>query len=206
MNYEGATLCGVKEVAALSGGMIRKWPDHMTTLRWTLVGSFHQFDDDIAIKAAAEAWNNWAEVCGLRFEYAEPNDPRGVHVPLDVGRIDGPNGVLAQAYLADGTERPKNQLADSAERWAVSANAPSDRVDLVAVLCHESGHSLGIEHLSPGALMQPTYQPGLRTPQQEDIQQAQLRYGKPKPKPVSPVPGVGGRLVIEFENARVIEA
>lgn len=123
---------------------------------------------DDAIRAAirqATGW--WAD--NLQLEFVEVTS--GAMIPIRFERIDGPAGVLAEAYLADGTNRPKPLRFDSSERWTPGAPA-TNLVSLPTVACHEIGHSLGCPHdaANAAAVMRPTYTASLPREQERDIQ------------------------------------
>ncbi|MBN9523691.1 matrixin family metalloprotease [bacterium] len=127
---------------------------------------------DTAIQAAfkqATGW--WAEQ--LELDFVEQPAGTAVMIPITFARIDGPQGVLAQAYLADGTTRPKPLTMDSSERWTAGAPA-SGLVSIPTVACHELGHSLGLDHDAQNApaVMRPTYTASLPREQARDIDRA----------------------------------
>ena len=130
-------------------------------------------------------FSRWAQVCGIRPKY-EPNAQRA-NVLARVGNIDGPAGTLAWSELANWPRT--NQRYDDSEQWYYSgwlSNPPAAAIELGAVVVHELGHALGIPHLGNGNVMQPMYQWGLRTPQDDDIRQARARYGRPATQPEPP--------------------
>lgn len=144
--------------------------------------------EDELEQAYALAFSYWSEVCGLQFQKNDAPDIRAT-----AGVIDGPSRVLAWSELPAGDDRMLNQKYDSSERFVNSASPPQGKIDIVAVMCHEIGHALGLQHAPQGSpdLMAPIYQPGRRKPQPGDIQRIQALYGPPVPvNPPSP-PGGG---------------
>lgn len=167
-------------------------------LSWAVDGEFPTLGDEAARAALAEAFANWAAVCGLTF--VEANDTRSADIVVTTGRIDGPLGVLAWSELPSGDDRALTQKYDSKDRFVVAVRPPRDSIDLVAVATHEIGHALGLDHTSPGTgdLMEPTYAPGRRTPQPGDVARVRALYGPATAGP-SPTPGtarVASRMVI----------
>lgn len=190
--------CGNVELARGGAG---KWSKAhlLTSMRARLPGVS---EEDLQ-SAYALAWSFWQEVCRLTFEHRA--DPTRADILATSGNIDGPFSVLAWSELPDGSDRPLSQKYDSSERYTSQEVPPQGMIDLVAVMCHEQGHALGLEHAAEGApdLMAPIYQPGRRKPQAGDIRRIQALYGPPVTTPGNqPVPGGGGSaVVIEVYNA-----
>lgn len=130
-----------------------------------------------AIKAAfrqAVGW--WGEQ--LQVDFVEVAHGASPMVPIRFERIDGPQGVLAEAYLADGTTRPKPMRFDSSERWTAGGPA-GGLVSLPTVACHELGHTLGLGHdaANAPAVMRPSYTASIPREQERDIlRMVQLGY------------------------------
>lgn len=142
-----------------------------------------------AIRTAARlatAW--WAESLALEFVEVDA----GGLIPIRFEAIDGPQGVLAEAFLANGTLSPKPMRVDSAERWTAGPPAPN-LLSLPTVICHELGHSLGLGHdnTTAMAVMRPSYTSSIPREQPRDISRmVQLGYARRIGPP--PPPGSGG--------------
>ncbi len=149
----------------------------------------------------AKAFASWSAVCGLKFEQA---DDANANIVLGTGRgrragFDGPSGTLAYAYLPQG-ENFKGRLElymDLDEAWSLDDSQTG--IITTNVLCHEIGHTLGLDHTQArGSLMLPTYSPRVGTPQADDIRRVVDRYGKPATVPVPPsVPPAGDSIEVQ---------
>ncbi len=80
-------------------------------------------------------------------------------VTVQFGAIDGPGNQLGETFLTGPFNgAPNTQLItlDIAENWSMSAQTPSNAVDLQSVVLHELGHAMGLSHSGfPGAVMYP---------------------------------------------------
>jgi hypothetical protein len=127
------------------------------------------------------AWRQWEKVCAIVAEYTD--DERRADLVIQAGRIDGTSGTLAWANLPCGPDRQLASRIDTAERYHLDPTVRPDRgtVHLGAVMCHEFGHVLGLDHdASPArSLLDPMYGADCLTPQAWDIEQAVMRYGPP---------------------------
>lgn len=175
--------CGVEMELAQ-----RVQPWQRRQLRYCIHGSLPGLSAAQLQAACAEAFGSWSDVCGLSF--AEVHDPSACDILLTTGTIDRPGGILAWSELPDGSDRRLQQRYDTQERFVIASQPPPGRIDLVAVVCHEVGHALGLEHASRDAadLMAPVYAPGRRTPQAGDVARIRALYGPPLPRP-EPQPG-----------------
>ncbi|MFA8021112.1 matrixin family metalloprotease [Bremerella cremea] len=74
--------------------------------------------------------------------------------------IDGSGGTLAQADFVDDVNPVKiagDIMFDISENWEVGNSLGAAACDLVYVMVHELGHSLGLEHSdSPGSVLYPS--------------------------------------------------
>ena len=146
-------------------------------LTYALDGVSEQF-----APALAWAWREWEKVCAI--EVSRVSDVRFANIRYTAKRIDGPSGTLAWAELPCGSDRQLESRIDSGDRWHYDPlTAPArGTVHIGAVMCHENGHLLGLDHETDEnqtSLLDPFYDPSIRVPQQWDIAQAVLRYGPP---------------------------
>ncbi|QEL18522.1 matrixin family metalloprotease [Limnoglobus roseus] len=132
------------------------------------------------------ACQQWADVCGLTF--VRTDTAAKADILHGVGPIDGSGKTLAWSELPNGADTRLKQLYDSGEQWAVGPGVPANKIDIVAVACHEIGHALGLGHDNAGgaALMDPFYSPKVTKPQARDIARIQALYGPPKAVPTTP--------------------
>lgn len=195
-SYEGQRVCGVAERV---GGSICRWDKTgWDGRRWQgepkpcrIEWSNKSLPADM-LPAIRWAWDRWAAVCAI--EPVEVSDRPMIY--FESGQIDGPSSTLAWANLPCGADpvwpRHLRTLYDSAEAWSLNPNQPPQNgIHLGAVACHEIGHLLGLDHdarRGSTSLLAPTYTARILTPQEWDIEQAQLRYGPPlsTPAPTDP--------------------
>lgn len=167
-------------LAGERGAGLYQWPMG-TRLTWTVVQTIPGFSQSELTDVCREAWKAWDDICGITIDWTA--DPSRANILIGCRPIDGQYGVLAEAELPVGNVNPSTQLRvwiDNTDKFVAAENPPSGRIDLLRVIRHEFGHSLGIGHNQDGvtnSLMDPTVS-NIRTLQSWDIEQAVLRYGK----------------------------
>lgn len=171
----------------------KRWPVDRITWSFDYAsarGLASPLSEDAIRTFMKQALGWWAE--GIAVEWAEVAHGSKAHIPCRFDRIDGPGRTLAYAYLADGTERPKELVFDISERWTAGPPAPN-MVSAPTVAAHEIGHAMGLGHDDQGApaLMAPVYTAKFPREVPRDIERmVALGY---KRRAVDPtVPGVGG--------------
>lgn len=201
-NYDGHRLCGVEDTLGAGESMCR-WPAPNPT--WAIIADIPGLARESFKQAAVAAWARWSAVCGIVPRMVEAENQANVLIGI---QTIGPGGVLADSELPCGAtmQTQLRQRYDSAEDWVVSDNPPSNKIDLVRVMCHEIGHVIGIPHIGTGNLMAPTYSRTVNKPVAGDIAEAVARYGLPvpvaQPIPTPSVPAGELREILAYlENA-----
>ena len=139
------------------------------------------------------AFAMWSAVANIQFRQVSDNpvpfNSSGTSANIRIGAhsADGPSGELAHAFAPppNGNTAAGDIHFDTAEFWTCDTRG----IDIGIVLTHETGHSIGLEHTSPGnvAIMVPFYSPAISTLRQNDIQGAVAIYG-PAPGSVEQAP------------------
>ena len=126
-----------------------------------------------------QAWNSWEKVCNIHVYETNSNK---ADIIIDIGRIDGPNGYLAWATLPGYDDKQLLVKFDENEKWLINKNSVNRGIIFHNVAAHEFGHILGLRHSRySSALMSPSYNPRIPTPQErDDIPRIQNLYGPPE--------------------------
>jgi hypothetical protein len=183
-------------------GSVCAWPANMpkTPEGNLLIKTTHRIENlnplaaELERKAWLQALANWSQVCGIELVLHTSFADSNIHAEVSV--LDA--GTLAYSYLPCNA-KPTTKLEQRYNR-AVNWNYNL----LVQVITHEIGHAIGLDHGPRGALMQPTANGDILTPQAWDITEVVKRYGPrkgsvPKPNP-TPTPEGGkvvGKLVLD---------
>lgn len=162
----------------------RGWSERQ--LLWHLSAGVPQ----IALEALAaifdRACKSWTQHCQL--ELSRTTNAAQALIRATVATIDGPRGILAQSNLPP--TRPCRQQYDRAEDWGGDINP-------LAVIAHELGHALGLQHdPQPGALMSAYYDPQILEPAERDVRRIVALYGKRVVEPPHPEDDVAATMVI----------
>lgn len=178
--------CGVSEAFGTGVAQVKLPQSHITFRVDSLLPGLTRDDQEAA---HLESWKRWARVIGVTVDkHSNPKtDPTQFIVAVNLG---GPSGVLADQELPYGTGLNLRMRLDNNERWVIADNPPSGSINLLAVLCHENGHCLGMQHISADGdadLMNPTYSPRIYVPQDDDISYGRKLYGPPT-TPAQPTP------------------
>jgi hypothetical protein len=194
-DYDGVHFCSAGP--ALAGAAVAGWKKGEIT--WTISGILNNFDQGQFLNTAREAFAAWDAVIPKTFKEAEVGF--AADLLITTGPIDGPGGVLAWSHLPDGSDRQLLQRYDKGDNYVYSAAPPRGKIDLLAVMIHEIGHAIGLEHAAQNSpdIMAPTYKAGLRSLQPGDIARIQRLYGAsspPPPPPVDPKPKAKAIVVL----------
>lgn len=147
------------------------------------------------LRAFDQACQQWNAVCGIQLTRVG-GKPANIVADSGTGQgvnLDGRGGTLAWSYLPCGQSANGSlqQMYDTGENWSFQM--------LVAVVCHEVGHAIGLSHLSAGNLLAPYYSAEITKPQAGDIAEAVKRYGAPQPSAPVPVPGAEPKVEVFVE-------
>lgn len=193
INYENQRFCAVPDhVGAAS---ICKWGATHITWVWGR-GNYSGLPEEQIHEAFERAVQSWCKPrTGLTASYTQ--NVKTANVVITFGRknpLGSKLGVLAHCELpCNPNQRQVRMVIDEVEAWTISLNPPPDKVDLERVFKHEFGHGIGIEHISDGNLMAPTYSSRIPDLMQGDRVAALARYpvppGEPEPPPPPPPTG-----------------
>jgi len=167
------------------------------------LSSFLNFDYTSVIQ---QAFNAWSAVANITFQMVPDgggNMGTGSTAMIRISGafIDGePNGsdTLAATFypVTDG----------NAQNVAISGDMAIDSGDtsfwttssLLAVVTHELGHALGLEHTPvPNSIMDPIYNPSITTPQSDDIAGIRAIYGPASSGPIAGSVTINDVAIIE---------
>lgn len=194
-------ICGIEDTLDARDTRWQK-----TTLAWGIEAGLPGVLLDTFRAVARQAFASWSAVAGLTFIEAASTDM--ADIVIGTGSIDGALGTLAWSELPPS--QPCHQRYDTGETWSVDGTPTGKEIELLAVMAHEIGHALGLQHDAQGsaALMAPYYSPKVLGPQARDVSRIQVLYGPPKAVPVPPVTpptGPASVITIVITNADRIE-
>lgn len=182
-------------------GSNSKWSFNDLTV-WHDMQSLSAHDE---VAAAMTALNMWAKYTPLTFKFWQSNSDPKPNFYAHARRIDGPGGVLAWHQLPPNNAGRNVQLEgrfDTGEAWR-------ELWFLIATLCHEYGHGLGLRHSRTTSDIMYHTMNGTREPAAGDIAAIRALYGKgtggtpgPDPDPDKIVEIVSRQLLGRTEDGR----
>lgn len=188
----GFIFCGVSEEQFAINGVTYRWPVG-SKLTWSLGFSRLGELDDLTLKQTYSAC--FAEIsacCNVSHGYTA--NPRAANILVNIARLDGRGGVLADMQIPVGNVGVDSQLlgrVDDGEVWGLFETPPADKIDFYRVALHELLHAHGLGHkpvnVAAPALIAPMYSRTIRHLQEADKAELVRRYGVPKNAPI-PVP------------------
>ncbi|XP_011883627.1 PREDICTED: matrilysin-like, partial [Vollenhovia emeryi] len=200
--------CGLRDILHFGEGkVIPKWPKRHLT--W----NFH-WANRAVLDTTQAAFDLWQKHSSLTFERAVENPNilislrKGHHMFLDrrngelcSSALDGPGGTLAHAFYPNGAPDFTSEVhVDKTEQWYIYLDVgPQNKYNLLYVLTHEIGHSLGLDHSHDTTSIMYSFIPDSTFPvtlNTEDIINIQNLYGatdtdvlpKTTPRPPPPPP------------------
>ncbi len=156
------------------------------------------YDVAAVLRASFAAWTEIADIdfVQIRDDGSPVGQGLGADIRVAFGEIDGVFGdTLAQAFFPFDRNNPLSGdiLVDSDERQFFT-----DPTQLLGVVTHEIGHSIGLEHITGvRALMNPRIN-DIFEPVADDIEGAQIIYGPQDGATVEIGVGADGDLFVEF--------
>lgn len=195
--------CALPDVMPV-GASLCQWP--MRDLTFFQQIAYPGVDPARVAANYAEAWRRLAAVCGITAN--QVSDPTEAHIVAVAGSIDGPGNILAESELPCGfsAQSVAHQTFDVSDGGTTLS---SDEL-MIACMCHECGHALGLAHepIGSGSLMEPILRPDISSPQAVDAQNLQARYGAPAAAPATTTPTTttangGGTLPTSPRSKRI---
>lgn len=155
-----------------------RWPT--TDLTYRLVNVLPGLDEPSQRDAVDRAFALWAEASQLTFTSVTAGADLNISFESgdhgDAFPFDGPGSNLGHAFFP-GSGMPGEIHLCETENWVIG-DAGEGEIDLFAVLVHEIGHGLGVEHsLSENAIMRPSYTGSIDALAADDIDSIQKLYG-----------------------------
>lgn len=172
------SFCAVRQTFGLGNQQV-KLPTNIITFR--VDSDLPGFTRTALEDACYEAWQRWVRVIGIKVDKHLNTKTTPTQI-VTTTRMDGASGVLADQQLPYGSGVGLQMRIDSSERYIAADNPPNGMLNLIAVLCHEDGHCLGLQHIDAGGtpdLMNHTYRNGIFVPQPDDISYGRKLYGVP---------------------------
>lgn len=163
----------------------------------TAASALASYNVEAILRRSFDAWSAISNIdfVQVRDDGSNVGEGLGADIRVAFGQIDGVSGdTLAQAFFPFDQTNPLSGdiLVDSDERAFYA-----DPQNLLSVVTHEIGHSIGLEHITGvQALMNPRVNE-ITEPVGDDIEGARRIYGVQDGGPVEIVVGLGPDLFVE---------
>ncbi len=151
-----------------------------TALTYQLTNVLPGLDEQMQRDAVDRAFALWADASKLTFTSVTTG--ADLNISFEEGDhgddfpFDGLGSNLGHAFFP-GSGMPGEVHLCATENWVIGEAAESE-IDLFAVLVHEIGHGLGVEHsLNATAVMLPSYMGTIDALAEDDIDSIQKLYG-----------------------------
>ncbi|WAR21702.1 MMP12-like protein, partial [Mya arenaria] len=153
---------------------------------YTYMACWKIYEKDLTI-SLVKAFETWSAVSGLRFLYTR--DTPDIQIDFEQGdhgdgadiAFDEQGGKVVHAFGPGTYTISGNIHLDDDEDWTLKVN-PKTGVNLLSVVIHSLGHSLGLLHSNdPRSVMYPAFVSTNLDLSQNDIEQVQILYG-PNPE------------------------
>lgn len=182
--------CGVPDVP--SSYRTAPFPWRKQNLTW-----FYSGATALQLTITEKAFETWSNVSRINFRMSNVlpdiiiSNKRGVHrftkrrQEICPSLLDGRGHVLAHAFFPNSNNTPVEIHMDEDEDWKYNGTG---QTDFLAVLIHEIGHTLGIEHSSDKNAIMYAYYNGYTRLNNDDINAVQSLYGRRRQTPTQPLP------------------
>jgi hypothetical protein len=161
-------------------------PFNRTELTWALAKPTSKMPVEDQLAAIEIATRVWSDACAVSITRAAVGQEAQADLQFrfevgdhgDGAPFDGAGGVIAHAFFPSTMMEGELHIDDD-EDFTVDIFG-SDRFDLGAILIHELGHNLGLEHTDvEAAMMFPTYKGARRALDADDEAGIHGLYGAP---------------------------
>ena len=202
----GLFRCGVPDIRSyrIAGSTDCRWHKERLQYYHSSNFKFPNISRTQSQKLVATAWKLWTQHIPVKVEKGRYSSRADIR--FDMGRgarygFDGVGNVLAWAEMPClDTDVQLQTMYDADEPWTREQQAAG--VYALAVLAHEIGHVLGLDHSqNAGDLMAPFYNPAIWAPQAGDVKRVQRYYGESTEDKIEF--NVAGKMVVTNQGTKM---